>query len=162
MLYDKPEKGERMIISALYGLLRYMNINNAKDKFFKDIETTIIDTKIYKEYILKDIYLLESEDTITERINNALSSTNKNIENNELKQFLGLVLQLLGKIKEFLSKYSETKGNNEIFHNELNLNRYILVAMILGEYDKDKYNDEYLDDKKPSNEELENKKIWLN
>lgn len=154
-LYDKPEKGERMIISALYGLLRYMNIKSAKDKFFKDIEITIVETQIYKEYILKDIYLLESEDTITTRINNALSVSKDN-------KFLYIVLKLLEKIEDFLGNYSQTKDENEIFHNELYLNRYILVAMILGEYSIKKHNSENTNLQEPSDEELKNKNIDIN
>lgn len=157
-LYDNLEKGERMIVSALYGLLRYMNIKNNSDKLFKDIgiDAKIIEMQIYKEYILNGIYLLESEDTITERINNALSVSKDSY-------FLDIVLKLLEKIKEFLKEYSQTRSENEIFHNELNLNRYILVAMILGKYDTNiinnlELNEQQLNDKKMDITQWENNK----
>ena len=142
-LYDKPEKGERMIVEALYGLLRYVKINpqKANEKLFSDI-SNIINDEIYEKFIIKDIWLLEGEDTITTRINNALSAPNN-------ENFFNVVLGLLRQIEQFLSEYKLTKRDeNEIFHNELNLNRYILVAMILGEYENKNTSKQELDSEK--------------
>lgn len=112
-LYDKPEKGERMIVEALFGLL----LKDRKDKTKQD--------EIWK------LNWMSGEDKITEEINKILSNNNTQ---EKTRNFLFEILDNLKKIRNFLKEYSLTICNDELFHNELDLNRYTLVAMIEGEY----------------------------
>lgn len=129
-LYDKPEKGERMIVEALFGLL----LKDRKDKSKQD--------EIWK------LDWMSGEDKITEEINKILSSNKQ-----EQQNFLLEILEKLEKIQTFLEKYSQTVKGNELFHNEPDLNRYTLVAMIEGDFNT-KENEPKLE-KKPKNEEDE-------
>ena len=116
MLYDKPEKGERMIVETLFGLLLKVR---SRDKDKQD-----------------DIWKLDwmsGEDKITYEINKILSS-NIDTMKKKMASFLDEVLHNLTKIRDFLGKYSQTVKGNELFHNELDLNRYTLVAMIEGDF----------------------------
>ncbi len=114
ILYDKPEKGERMIVEALYGLLL----------------KTRSQYKAKQDEVWK-LGWMSGEDRITDEINKILSN---NITQEKTLNFLFEILGNLNKIKNFLKEYSLTICNNELFHNELDLNRYTLVAMIEGKY----------------------------
>ena len=139
-LYDKPEKGERMIVEALFGLLLKIR---SKDK--------------NKQDEIWELDWMSGENKITDGINKILSSNIDTI-NKKVESFLDEVLHNLTKIRDFLEKYSQTIRGNELFHNELDLNRYTFVAMIEGKYTNE--TNEYTQlENEPKDSET---KQWLN
>lgn len=116
ILYNRPEKGERMIVEALFGLLLKVR---SQDRTKQD--------EIW------ELDWMSGEDKITEEINKILSS-NTDTSQEKVRNFLLEILDKLKRIKDFLNKYTQTIQGNELFHNELVLNRYTIVAMIEGEF----------------------------